>query len=129
MIISSVAPLRDLAPGSVTVMIAELEAWSQRCDGVLQDLEAEIAKVRNEATRRSRREEEMAAQIERAEKSVVGRQEDTMDDGFSARGGRTMGKGKGRDDMDDDLMDVDGGPAAGRFRDKATRLFGMGKKR
>ncbi|KAF2170146.1 hypothetical protein M409DRAFT_51901 [Zasmidium cellare ATCC 36951] len=50
-IITSVAPLRDPAPGSVQAMIAELNAWSGRCDSVLSDLEAEIKKVKSEAER------------------------------------------------------------------------------
>ncbi|KAG8629777.1 hypothetical protein KVT40_001396 [Elsinoe batatas] len=37
-IVSAVAPLRDLAPGSVGSMIQELEAWSRRCEDVLREI-------------------------------------------------------------------------------------------
>ncbi|KAJ9646333.1 hypothetical protein H2199_002382 [Coniosporium tulheliwenetii] len=39
--ITSVAPLRDLAPGSIPALSATLEAWSARCEDALQALEAE----------------------------------------------------------------------------------------
>ncbi|EMC99078.1 hypothetical protein BAUCODRAFT_85161, partial [Baudoinia panamericana UAMH 10762] len=63
-VITSVAPLRDLGPGSIHAMIAELAAWSGRCDSVLGELEAEIAKVRADAKKRSVREAKARRQIE-----------------------------------------------------------------
>ena len=126
-IISSVAPLRDLAPGSVTAMVAELEAWSRRCDGVLQELEAEITKVRQDATTRARSESETAAQIERADRVVRDRDTDATDDTNSMRGGmRGGGRSRPADDGDGDAMDVDGAESGKR---NVRSMFGAGRKR
>ncbi|KAL8340781.1 hypothetical protein RB601_006741 [Gaeumannomyces tritici] len=50
--VSSVAPLRDLAPGAVPGMVAALRAWSDRCVEGLAALEAEAAAVRAAAAER-----------------------------------------------------------------------------
>jgi len=108
-VITSVAPLRDLAPGSVADMVAELSAWSGRCDDVLKELEAEIAKVKADAKKRAARE----ARTEKQVKGVM----DAGEKGASGplgetRSGRTTrGNGKKDDDAYEDLdaMDVDGG--------------------
>ena len=75
-VITSVAPLRDLAPGSVAEMISDLSAWSRRCEGALADLEAEMAKVKHGAQRRHARERKAEKQIkavaEGVEKSAGG---------------------------------------------------------
>ncbi|KAK0893897.1 hypothetical protein LTR57_023758, partial [Friedmanniomyces endolithicus] len=121
-VITSVAPLRDLAPGSVADMIAELSAWSGRCDGVLADLEQEIAKVKASAKRRHAREvkaEKQRAAAEGGEKSGLS--------GIlnESKGGRTL-RGlakKGDEEIEyEDAMELDGGSGAGG-------LGGGGKKR
>lgn len=103
-VITSVAPLRDLAPGSVSSMIAELEAWSARCDGVLVDLEAEIARVKTSAKKRQAREGKTEKQVkvvmEAAEKSAGG-----GGGGRNTRGGQKQSY----NENDDDAMDIDGG--------------------
>ncbi|KAF2216031.1 hypothetical protein CERZMDRAFT_109831 [Cercospora zeae-maydis SCOH1-5] len=74
-VITSVAPLRDVAPGSVQNMISELAAWSGRCDAVLEQLEEEIQKVKADAEKRAKRESKAEKQIkavtEQAEKASV----------------------------------------------------------
>jgi COP9 signalosome complex subunit 7 len=110
-VITSVSPLRDLAPGSVETMMAELGAWSQRCDSVLSELEAEIAKVKANAAKRRREELRVEKQVKgvmEAEKGGTA--------GMSSRGGHnTRGATRGYqdDDDDDDAMDVDGGLGLG----------------
>jgi len=47
--ISSVSPLRDIAPNSIPTMIKTLHDWSSRCTATLADLEAELAKTKQEA--------------------------------------------------------------------------------
>ncbi|KAK7544998.1 uncharacterized protein J3D65DRAFT_546295 [Phyllosticta citribraziliensis] len=53
--ITSVAPLRDLAPGSTAALVAALGDWGRRCDDTLASLEAEMAAVRKRALDRELR--------------------------------------------------------------------------
>lgn len=66
-LVNSVAPIRDLPPGGVNSMIQELDIWSQRCDQVLADLEANMASVKRTAQTRQVHEIELAAQAKGAE--------------------------------------------------------------
>ncbi|KAI0877198.1 PCI domain-containing protein [Hypoxylon argillaceum] len=50
--ISSVSPLRDLAPGSIPSALNSLREWSGRCTSTLEDLEAQIARIKMLATKR-----------------------------------------------------------------------------
>ncbi|KAI0099202.1 PCI domain-containing protein [Nemania sp. FL0031] len=50
--ISSVSPLRDLAPGSIPSMLNSLRMWSGRCTSTLEDLEAQIASIKATAAKR-----------------------------------------------------------------------------
>ncbi|KAG8407653.1 hypothetical protein J3458_020395 [Metarhizium acridum] len=52
--VNSVAPLRDLSPGSVQDMIAALSNWSDKCASTLGDLEAQIRNIRSAATAREK---------------------------------------------------------------------------
>lgn len=85
-LITSVAPLRDLAPGSVKTMLADLAAWSGRCDAVLADLEAEIAKVKTEAAKKAAQDAKLQSKIE-----IM--QEKTEKSGKKG-GGQALGSGK-----------------------------------
>lgn len=127
-VINSVAPLRDLAPGSVGSMMAELKAWSQRCEGVLQDLEAEMNKVKTAAAKRARNESETAAQIERAEKAA----ETTVVPPQGDRRGNRLGGGRGGrneflDGFPGDAMDLDDGGGGGVSKSKKRSFFGRQK--
>lgn len=51
-LISSVSPLRDLAPGSIPSMLANLQEWSSRCTSTLSDLEAQIQAIKQTASAR-----------------------------------------------------------------------------
>jgi COP9 signalosome complex subunit 7 len=98
--ISSVAALRDLNPGSVTRMMASLDTWSNTCDDVLKDLEAQMKSVMEAAERRSNEEAVRAEQVRRAEASGK-KNEDTataddameVDDGGQKSGGKKRGLG------------------------------------
>lgn len=91
--------------------MAELGAWSQRCDSVLSELQAEIAKVKANAAKRRREELRVEKQVKgvmEAEKGGTA--------GMLGRGGHnTRGATRGYqdDDDDDDAMDVDGGLGLG----------------
>lgn len=133
-IINSVAPLRDLAPGSVGAMMAELEAWSQRCEGVLKDLEAEMTRVKQTAAKRAWNEAETAAQIARAEKISEGAAGGMDTDrplggrvGMRSGGGR-LGRQDTGDGMGGDAMEVDSGGGGGGANTKKKGIFG-GRKR
>ena len=109
-LITSVSPLRDLAPGSVGVMISELDAWSLRCTGALADLDAEVAKVKENAAKRKIREERMERQV----KAVMDADGKAGGGGNASGGGRhTRGKARKEEDDVDDEMDVDGMDTAG----------------
>ncbi|KAE8144806.1 hypothetical protein BDV25DRAFT_85753 [Aspergillus avenaceus] len=59
--VTSVAPLRDVKPQSLTTMISILTQWETRCGDVISDIEAEIAKIRtNSAKRRAKEHAQMA---------------------------------------------------------------------
>ncbi|KAH6657708.1 hypothetical protein BKA67DRAFT_556115 [Truncatella angustata] len=51
-LVSSVSPLRDLAPGSIPSMLANLQEWSSRCTSTLADLEAQIQAIKETAAAR-----------------------------------------------------------------------------
>ncbi|KAJ9658194.1 hypothetical protein H2201_007867, partial [Coniosporium apollinis] len=68
--ITSVAPLRDLAPGSIPALSATLEAWSARCEDALQALEAESEGARRGARERARRRRREEEAVEAAEREV-----------------------------------------------------------
>jgi len=105
-------------------MVSELGAWSQRCEGVLADLEAEMARVRTEAVKRNTRKAEIQQQMSRATE-VYGKGED---DASGARLGRTRGK-MGGSAFDDDAMDLDGGNGSRNSKGKSQGMFGFGRKR
>lgn len=125
-VITSVAPLRDLAPGSLSAMISELSAWSGRCDSVLSSLEAEIEKVKSDAKKRAAREGKAEKQIkavtEAGEKSA----------GMGQIGGKasqnlrnTRGRDEVDDDDDEDAMDLDGnGLGGGGGKKRSGGAFG-----
>lgn len=109
-VVTSVAALRDLAPGSVGDLLGDLEAWSGRCDAVLADLQAEIGRIEAEAGRRAKREL-------RKEKAVRAANESAAEKSGGAAGGGTRGSrsvGKGEEaavDDDEDAMELDSGSA------------------
>ncbi|KAF2758657.1 PCI-domain-containing protein [Pseudovirgaria hyperparasitica] len=95
--ITSVAPLRDLAPGSVPQLQKSLAAWSTRCEDALKELDIQAAHIRSQAKiredRRRQREAQVKAAMEKDDKK--GAEDDVMDlddDGTGKKGHRS-GKG------------------------------------
>ncbi|KAI7490146.1 hypothetical protein KC351_g796 [Hortaea werneckii] len=134
-VITSVAPLRDIAPGSVASMMNELAAWSGRCDAALGDLEREMEKVRAEARKRNIREQRAERQIKAA---MEGGEKSGSANAHAAagrNGHNTRGAGKRVEESEDngDAMELDGGNAlgggGGRKRSSGSGAFGslMGK--
>ncbi|KAL7939141.1 hypothetical protein V8C35DRAFT_285839 [Trichoderma chlorosporum] len=50
--VSSIAPLRDLAPGTIPDMISALQNWADRCQSALGGLEEQIKRTRDAAITR-----------------------------------------------------------------------------
>jgi COP9 signalosome complex subunit 7 len=53
--IDSVAPLRDLQPGSVPILTQTLEGWSAQCAAMLQDIQKEIHLINDKAKAKTQR--------------------------------------------------------------------------
>ncbi|KAI5927285.1 hypothetical protein F4810DRAFT_354503 [Camillea tinctor] len=115
--ISSVSPLRDLAPNSIPSMLASLRAWSGRCTDTLSDLEAQISAIRAAAAQRhadKRAWEALQARLveeeQNAEHSAHGRGQSAIIN-RALRGSRFGGKrssGSLEPGLDDDeAMDLD----------------------
>jgi ribosomal protein S12 methylthiotransferase accessory factor YcaO len=81
-------------------MMASLDTWSNTCDDVLKDLEAQMKSVMEAAERRSNEEAVRAEQVRKAEASGK-KNEDTataddameVDDGGQKAGGKKRGLG------------------------------------
>jgi len=52
--VTSISPLRDLAPGSLPAIQSTLFTWSQRCEDALSDLDKQIAAVKKAAVQREK---------------------------------------------------------------------------
>ncbi|KAL5120411.1 hypothetical protein ACEQ8H_001701 [Pleosporales sp. CAS-2024a] len=98
--VTSVAPLRDLAPGSLPALQSTLRAWSRRCDAALTDLEAQVEKIKREAVDR----EKVRRKKERALEAV------TLANGEDKAGAKRGPGGFGGDDA----MDIDDEGGSGR---------------
>lgn len=107
-------------------MIAELTAWSGRCDAALAGLQAEIAHVKSDARKRAlkarKTEKQVKAATEASEKAGAGGAGGVLGSGrtsHNARGPTRRPEDEGGGD--DDFMDVDSG--------SGVSLGGGGKKR
>lgn len=73
--INSVAALRDVPARGVGGLLSSLQGWAGRCEATLQELEATMANLRQEADRRASEEQEwnnkMAQLLEDEQKGVV----------------------------------------------------------
>jgi COP9 signalosome complex subunit 7 len=115
--ITSVAPLRDLAPGSVPALVASLVHWSQQCSSTLSELQKEIAGIEGNAKTRGMQEDRVRelvdAKVAQAEESEKGR---------SKRGALDL-----RDDEDGDEMDVDNAPSIAARAGRMSKRLGIGR--
>jgi COP9 signalosome complex subunit 7 len=113
--VTSISPLRDLSPGSLPALQNTLQSWSQRCDSALSDLEAQVAKVKQEALDR----EKLRRKKERAFEAAM-----------QASDEKNNGK---RNLMGDDAMEIDDESGSGRAtrgnkRGSAGFGFGLGRR-
>jgi len=123
--ISSVAPLRDVAPSSVPSMIATLREWSERCTSTLSTLEKQIANIKSEAARRQKEERQWENEVRSMVTSINEQERDDRGGGRRVgpprrggggeavkRGWQVEGVEGGEMDVDDDDGDeVDRGNA------------------
>ncbi|KAH2708974.1 hypothetical protein KXV24_000612 [Aspergillus fumigatus] len=112
--VTSVAPLRDIKPQSLPMMISLLTQWESRCGDVISDIEAEIAKVKTNAAKRRAKEQARAALLEKALASADGSAKDVTGGGSGSRrhgGSQRFGQGGGnkREFNADDYDDEDDG--------------------
>ena len=111
--VSSVAPLRDLKPGSVPRMVSVLEDWDLRCVCVLGEIEGQVREIKRKAQEQRRRETEH----EKAVAKKMGESED---------GKGKLGKRGGGEEADD--MDIDEGGRRLRGAKRGNFLGGLGKR-
>ncbi|KAG9240047.1 hypothetical protein BJ878DRAFT_546658 [Calycina marina] len=101
-LISSVAPLRDLPPASIPSMIATLVEWSSRCTSTLSDLEDEIARIRALSAARRKSDEEWNAAVE---KLIEGKEKERSCGGGSSSftgGGKILGEKRDNERISDE---------------------------
>ncbi|KAF2737159.1 hypothetical protein EJ04DRAFT_488544 [Polyplosphaeria fusca] len=113
--VTSIAPLRDLAPGSLPALSNTLETWSQRCDTALAELEAQVKQVREKAVERERQRRKRERALE-----VMAQFYDEKQSGKRGTGGLNG---------DDDMMDIDqegSGRVTRGSRRNAPHGFGFG---
>ncbi|GAW11529.1 hypothetical protein ANO14919_008760 [Xylariales sp. No.14919] len=139
--VSSVSPLRDLAPGSIPLILNSLREWSGRCTSTLEDLEAQIASIKAAAAKRHSDKKAAAEQSARlveeeknAEQGVHSQRQGAMLNRALARiQGQRFGKrGSGSLEPnadDDEAMDVDEEEPDDGEGGSGTALGGPGKKR
>lgn len=89
--VTSVAPLRDIRPQTVTKMISVLSEWEGRCGDVIGGIEAEIAKIKAEAEKNRMRERERTARVERSVAGNGDKDDAAGGVGFSGAGGSSSG--------------------------------------
>ncbi|CAI7636829.1 unnamed protein product [Penicillium pancosmium] len=118
--VTAVAPLRDVQPQALPKMISLLTDWEARCGEVVSDLEAEIARVKSNATARHAKDQAYQKGIEEAmerRKAMGGSSLDASSGGSSrgklasfgrrpvgrwAAGGGVPGNKREADDIDRD---------------------------
>ena len=113
--VSSVAPLRDLKPGSVPYMVSTLEDWDSRCVSVLGEIEGQVLQIRRKAQEQRRRETE--------HEKVVAKKMGENEDGKGKLGKR--GGGEEADEMD---IDEGGRRLRGAKRGGGNFLGGLGRR-
>ncbi|KKY29802.1 putative cop9 signalosome complex subunit 7a [Diaporthe ampelina] len=90
--VSSVAPLRDVQPGTVPSIVATLQKWSQRCDATLAEIEANIANIKREAARKANDKREWDRTFQAVVKAETSDPSDPAGGSISANGGRGAGR-------------------------------------
>lgn len=94
--VTSVAPLRDVKPQSLSTMITILTEWETRCGDVVSDLEAEIERIKSDAAKRQTRDAARATLLEQAVADVVSGGGDARQAGSGSGSGFSSQQPRGR---------------------------------
>lgn len=110
--VTSVAPLRDLAPGAIPDLAAALKKWSDRCTTTLDDLDLQIKEIRTTAAARQREQrlaDEKLQQLINEQQEGMGRKYDlpNMTRDLGRRGFNKRSVMDTGNLVDNDSMDVD----------------------
>lgn len=73
--VSSVAPLRDVPPTTVSSLVSTLQQWSARCDATLAELEGTVSQIRADAARAAERRRESDQLVTAAMEAAVAQKE------------------------------------------------------
>ncbi|KAI9669257.1 MAG: hypothetical protein M1829_005134 [Trizodia sp. TS-e1964] len=125
LLVSSVAPLRDLPPGSVPALLVTLREWSARTEQVLAGIDAEEAAIQVRARERRVRRTEAAAAQERMSAAVALAAAQAAKE--KGAGGK---RGLGNEVHDDSsAMDVDENGGVGQRKSvRSGRFGGLGRR-
>lgn len=119
--ITSVAPLRDLAPGSVPTLKATLDQWSSQCTSTLSDLEAHIASVKEKARFRGQQEKKVQDKLDKMVEEA-----DSKDVSRPKRGLGAIGSGPPGSFIDDDDENVDAMDLDDNRKNRSNKRGGFG---
>jgi len=120
--ITSVAPLRDLPPGSIPALTATLDQWSKQCTSMLTELEAQITNVKQTARQNGQQNKKVQDKLDKMLAEA-----ETKDQSRPKRGAGALG---GMVDVDDDeengdAMDLDDNGRRGANKTNKRGGFGM----
>ncbi|KAI9682236.1 MAG: hypothetical protein M1817_000290 [Caeruleum heppii] len=124
--ITSISPLRDVAPGTIPAMTASLAEWEGRCTSVLGSLEGQIREVKRRAGERKKRDEAMRGQVER-----VLRERGMGADGNKGSGKRAADADASGLEWTKEMMEMDEGmdlDEADQGNQKMLGAVGQGRK-
>lgn len=115
--ISSVAPLRDLRPGSVPALGQTFEEWSKTCEGMLVDLQKEMEMVEAKAKAKAVRDRRIKAMFE------------ARVEAYEEGGGKGKRGLDSKDRGDGDEMEIDEDANVNRSRGgKRSLMSGLGQR-
>jgi COP9 signalosome complex subunit 7 len=100
--ISSIAPLRDLSPGSLQSLLLVYHGWESHCDQALSSLDTEIKSIRLRARNKKGREARLRAMLEE-------RLGEKPEESTGTKGGGKRGA-DGDGEQNKDGMDIDDVP-------------------
>jgi len=123
--ITSVAPLRDLAPGSIPTLTATLDQWSKQCTSMLAELDAQIASVKQTARQNGEQNKKVQDKLDK----MLAEAETKDNSSRPKRGAGALGGLLDVDDDDEngDAMDLDDNGRRGSNRTNKRGGFGMGR--
>ncbi|KAF2430180.1 hypothetical protein EJ08DRAFT_612942 [Tothia fuscella] len=118
--ITSVAPLRDLSPGSIPALAQSLTTWSSQCTATLASLQSQINAVKQKAILDGQQKDRVQVLID--EKVAAADKEEST---RPKRGASSLGDVLNVDEDDEDAMDVDLQEGRGARRTAKRGGFGL----